>query len=377
MAEKAQQQTLSVRIDEPLRRRLERARQLSASRTGEPVSTSEIAKQFLESARDDRLEVVDLLAEPTESLLRIRRKAESGRVLSRAEWTAIAHFARHGLEASPTQTPNPVSRESVIAALDAFLAVYDLRDDEVSRLDAFYLGGLPPECRPAAAKRTIRAGPPPDAVRRTVKETRRRVSDPATTWQPLLVGRNLYVLLDEEKLPGGEDLTRALRPYWPALWRLAARGHYVHTQEPVRQQALGRDGLYQPPMPSLTEGPYTLSFVRGEGREFSVCLALSGRRGSLYPIIGYPRLVEFRVMLAALDTDHETGDWTGAYFFAEIIAPDPKQPSEIWFRAHENGIALGFSIDEWATLNALFRRAWEMPDVRRAWDALALEYGEI
>ena len=39
-------------------------------------------------------------------------------------------------------------------------------------------------------------------VRRTVSETRRLVSDPATTWQPSLVGRNLYVLLDEEKLRG-------------------------------------------------------------------------------------------------------------------------------------------------------------------------------
>ena len=58
MTEKPQQQTLSMRIDDGLRRRLERARQLTSAKTGEPISTSEIAKQFLESARDDRLEVV-------------------------------------------------------------------------------------------------------------------------------------------------------------------------------------------------------------------------------------------------------------------------------------------------------------------------------
>ena len=85
MPEKPQQQTLSVRIDDRMRRRLERAQQLSATKAGEPVSISEIAKQFLESARDDRLEVVDLLAEPTKSLLHIRRKGDGGRVLSRAE----------------------------------------------------------------------------------------------------------------------------------------------------------------------------------------------------------------------------------------------------------------------------------------------------
>ena len=128
-AKKPQQQTLSVRIDDPLRRRLERARQLSASKTGEPVSTSEIAKRFLESARDDRLEVVDLLADPTGSLLQIRRKGEAGLVLSRAEWTTLAHFVRHGVEAVSAQTPHAVSRESLVALLDAFVAVYDLRPD--------------------------------------------------------------------------------------------------------------------------------------------------------------------------------------------------------------------------------------------------------
>src|ERR1700674_5029659 len=119
MPEKPQQQTLSVRIDDILRRRLERARQLAASKTGESVSTSEIAKQFLEAARDDRLEGVDLLAHPTHTLLQIRRKGEAGLVLSRAEWTALAHFVRHGMEALSAQTPHPVSRESLVAVLDA------------------------------------------------------------------------------------------------------------------------------------------------------------------------------------------------------------------------------------------------------------------
>ena len=84
-----------------------------------------------------------------------------------------------------------------------------------------------------------------------------------------------------EELRGAEDITRALRPFWSTLWRLAARGHYVHTQEPVRDHAADRDGLYQPPIPSLMDGPYTLSFVRGAAREFSVFLTFPGPRGSL------------------------------------------------------------------------------------------------
>ena len=40
-------------------------------------------------------------------------------------------------------------------------------------------------------------------------------------------------------------------------------------------------------------------------------------------------------------------------------------------------LTCGFSAGEWATLHTLFRRAWELPDIRRAWDALAFEYGEL
>ena len=60
---KPQQHTLSVRISDTLRLRLERAKQLMVSTTGKRVSTSAIAKQLLELAREDRLEVVDLLAQ--------------------------------------------------------------------------------------------------------------------------------------------------------------------------------------------------------------------------------------------------------------------------------------------------------------------------
>ena len=91
-------------------------------------------------------------------------------------------------------------------------------------------------------------------------------------------------------------------------------------------------------MAPVTEGAYTLSFVRGAGREFSAILTFPGPRGALYPIIGYARLVEFRAMLAALAADHRTGDWTGSAFFADIIASDQNGPPEIWFRAHDNGI---------------------------------------
>ena len=47
-----QQQTLSIRISEALRERLERAKQLVATKAGKSVSTSDIAEQLLESVRE-------------------------------------------------------------------------------------------------------------------------------------------------------------------------------------------------------------------------------------------------------------------------------------------------------------------------------------
>jgi hypothetical protein len=83
MAETLQQtQTLSLRISEVLRKRLEDIRKLTALRKGESVSTSEIAKQLLESSREERFEVVELLNRPAEALLEIRRKGETGQTLS-------------------------------------------------------------------------------------------------------------------------------------------------------------------------------------------------------------------------------------------------------------------------------------------------------
>ncbi|HEV2222220.1 MAG TPA: hypothetical protein VGR84_04375 [Candidatus Acidoferrales bacterium] len=370
-----QQQTISVRISEALRARLDRAKELLSSKTGESVTTSDVAKQFLESAREDRMEVVELMAQPSETLLQIRRKGEAQHVLSRAEWTILAYFVQQGLEAFSDRTPNPVSRKPLTVVLDAFLAAYELRKERASKLDEFYLGNLPTEFRPAKAKGSDEQ-PTAETVRKAVLETRKHLSDPATKSEPLLAGRNLYVLLDEEKLSGAEALDRALRPSFTVLWRLAARGHYLLKHEPLRLPSAAKESFYQPPIPSVKEGDYSLSFARGEGSEFSLLLIFPGAHGPMYPISGYPRITEFRAMLASLPEG--TRRWNGEHFFGYVSASEEgKGKEDVWFRAHANGITFGFSEKEWKSVQVLFRRAWEMPEVRMAWDELALEYGEL
>jgi hypothetical protein len=34
-------------------------------------------------------------------------------------------------------------------------------------------------------------------------------------------------------------------------------------------------------------------------------------------------------------------------------------------------------MEHWQAIQNLFRRAWQAPEVRRLWDALAREYGEL
>jgi len=370
-----QQQTLSLRISESWHKRIERAKELISAKTGEPVTTSDVAKQFLESAREDRLEVVDLIAEPTETLLQIRRKGEAEHVLSRAEWTVLAYFVQQGLEAFSVRTPNPVSRESLTVVLDAFLAVYELRKERASKLDEFYLGNLPQESRSPKVKGTDEQANA-ESVRKAVLETRKKLNDLSTKIEPLLVGRNLHALLEDEKLAGAEPLDRALRPFFPVLWRLAARGHYFSKHEPLRLPVASKEVFYEPPIPPVKEGEYSLAFARIEGRDLSLLLSFPGPRGPQYPVSGYPRITEFRAMLG--DLGEETRRWNGEHFFGYVAASeDGKGKEDVWFRAHANGITFGFSEKEWKSVQALFRRAWEMPEVRMAWDELALEYGEL
>ena len=356
----SQGQTLSLRISDALYARLERA------------------KQLLESAREDRFEVADLMAEPTEALLEIRRKGEAQHILSRAEWILLAHFVQKGLEGYTERTPNPVSNESLIGVLDAFLALYELRTERTSLRDSYYVNNLPSECRPAKAKAaedSERATS--ETVRRTVAETRKRLSDPAVKWGTFLAGRNLLILLEDEKLPATDTVNRALRPFWPVLWRLAARGHYCLTQQPLRTKSTSQDSFYQPPIPSIKEGEFTLSFNRGEGNDTYLLLSFPGPRGPMYPINGYPKITEFRAMLATLAPDSPARRWEGGHFLGYVAPSEEGKGKDYWFRAHENGITFGLSEKEWKLVEALFRRGWELPEIRMTWDALTQEYGEL
>jgi hypothetical protein len=384
MAENAatpQQPVISIRISEALRLRLETLRKIISLKSGQTVSTSEAAKQLLESARDDRLELVNLLSEPTDSLLRIRGKADSGLPLSQAEWTLVAHYCAVGAESFVNTAQGQISYESLAEILEAFLAAYAVaRRPKKSPLDSLYLRTLPGD-KQVDAKDIEDIGS--DDVRRVVMRTIQMLRNPAQKRRkPILSVRNLYTLLDEEKFSNVEKLNGALWPHWPALWRVCARGHYSLHRKPLREKVPSETDdedfelAVRPALPSLEEGQYRLDLVREEGNEFSPRLQFPGTLTPRYPVVGYPRIAEFRRLLEDLDLERDLCQWQGYYFYAhtEILENDKRG---VFFFARENGITFGFPMEHWKSIQNLFRRAWQAPEVIHTWEAQALEYGEL
>jgi hypothetical protein len=384
MAEKEaipQQPVISIRISDALRLRLETLRKIISLKSGQNVSTSEAAKQLLESARDDRLELVDLLTEPTNSLLSIRRKADSGLPLSLAEWTLVAHYCAAGAESFMNTAQGQISYESLAEILEAFLAAYTIaRRPKKSMRDFVYLRTLPWD-KQVEAKEADDIGS--DDVRRVVTRTIQMLRNPAQKRRkPLLAVRNLYTLLDEEKFSNIEKLNEVLWPHWTALWRVCARGHYSLHRKPLREKAPAETNdedfelAVQPALPSLEEGEYRLDLVREEGNEFSPRLQFPGTLAPRYPVVGYPRIAEFRRLLDELDLDRDLCQWQGYYFYAHTAIVENEQRG-VFFFARENGIAFRLPMEHWQSIRNLFRRAWQAPEVIHTWEAQMLEYGEL
>ena len=374
-----QQPVISIRISDELRQRLDTLKEIMAAKSGEPVSTSEAAKQLLESAKEERLEFVNLLSEPTDSLVKIRGKADAKLPLSQAEWTLVAYYCQQGAELFANTGQTEISFESLAGILEAFLAVYGLVSKQRKRspIAPYLLTNLPAE-RQTEAKPSEEIAS--DDVQRAVNRTIRMLKNAnSETQRPIHTARLLYMILDNEKFLNIEKLNEALRPYWPILWRVCARGHYLRHGQPLTDSAfwgadfrLGNRG----PLPSFQEGEYRLEFHRGPETEFSVWLYFPGRFALQYPLYDYPRIAELRTILERLDLRDTLIFWEGRYFLASTWL-DEAEKVGVEFRSRENGIAVTFRHDDWLAIKSLFRRGWQASEVRRLWDALAREYGEL
>jgi hypothetical protein len=370
MERKPQQQTLSIRISDTLREFLERSRQILSTGRGDSVSTSDVAKILLESAKGDRLdfrlEVADLQQDPTASLVGIRRKWQGKQPLARSEWVFLSQYIQVATE-DLIESAAPPPAAAFISLLEAFLAVRGLRTDRGVSLDRYYLGNFGMPEGAGFNERQL----DPDLVPRTVSAVIDGLrKDPGGT-KPLFAGRSFYVALRDESIADLIALNRALDSHLPTLFRLAARGHWMREHRPVRLPR--EDPVIIASVPQFAQGGFILSGNVNAKGEILLSIAMEQKNVS-YPLGAFPEIREFAGMLEYMRAG---GHWDGVHFHGYTVPGSTEKAMELVFRRHRDGVALGFSIEEWQHLRGLIALALTAPKLRLFWEELELVYGEL
>jgi hypothetical protein len=370
MRRKPQLQTLSIRISDSLREFLERSKLIISHARGEDVSTSDVAKILLESAKDDRLdfrlEVAELQRSPTEAMWEVRRKWGQKQDLSRAEWILLAQYIQVACEGarSDPRVPPP---EAFAALLEAVLAVRALRGDRGVELDRYYLSNIGTPEEASLNDRQV----DPDLVPRVTGRWLQQLREPGTSSRPGFAGRNFYVAIRDEQLPDIMALNRSLSPYVEMLFRLGARGHWIRERVPVR--SLQRQQAFADTIPGVHIPGLRAEFSLSTEGDVSMLIVMD-EKDVMYPLAPYPVIREFSAMLNGIRPG-ET--WSGVYFVAYTTGNAAGKPERFYFRKKRDGITLGFSSEEWQRLKELFAAAAELPKLQTFYQELSLAYGEV
>lgn len=366
---KPQQQTLSIRISDGLREFLERSKQLIANGRGELLSTSDVAKILLESAKEDRndfrLEAAELQRNVTESLWTIRRKWEQHLDLSRPEWILLGQYIQYACEQVLENAEASTSKESLATLLEVLLAIRELRPGRGVELDRYYLSNI--GTRGEASEtvwndRQLDSDIVPTVSRKWVDQLR----NTSLPQRPIFAGRNLAVALRDEELPDIVALNEALRPYLPTLFRLAARGHWAREKRPLRP--VGERRFENTVIPRITGKGFKLDFVVSTQGDLSILFEMD-QKDALYPIAPYSEIKEFLVMLESVAPG---SPWNGVHFLGYTT-----ESGKYCFRRRAEGIALGFPPEEWEEIRDLFRRALAAQNLQSLLTELSLVYGEL
>jgi hypothetical protein len=155
------------------------------------------------------------------------------------------------------------------------------------------------------------------------------------------------------------------------LFRLAARGHWIREHEPVR--SLWNRQVFTDTIPAVKAPGFRLEFnVNSEG-EVAI-LIIMDEKDVLYPLGLYPEIREFSAMLERIGPGQL---WNGVHFRAYTVQEAPEKPVRFYFRNMRDGVALGFSSEEWQRLRELFAEAAAIPKLQKLYEELSLVYGEL
>jgi hypothetical protein len=172
------------------------------------------------------------------------------------------------------------------------------------------------------------------------------------------------VALRDEAISDLAALNRALEPHLPALFRLAARGHWMREHRPAR--SLRDHSVVVGSVPPIVQGGIRLSGnISGEG-EVSLLLALEPKN-VMYPLGSFPEIREFAAMLERMKTG-ET--WSGVHFHGYTVAGADTDSTQFLFYRYRDGVALGFTMAEWKHLRGLLAAVLTSPQLRPFWEEL-------
>jgi hypothetical protein len=367
-------EVISVRLTEERAQLLERMQKVFTERLGRPVSLSEAA--FL--ALDDRAGDLDrdatryeLLQQPTAALSRIRTRWEADQRLAAAEWDVMAEYVQVADEEErqvpPVMWPAVPSRESYLTLLDAFEAVYQQRRVPASLNVSSYfknLDGLGSNIHLSNTDADQRH----HALITHIARVRDRLRTAERWHAPSHVGRCFARAVREEGV-SSTDLDQCLAPYWPTLWRLAARGHWIRHQRPVPSGTSAPTLIHESALPSpLTAGALTVSFTPLGAPAFATSIQFGPPRSFVVMVQSYPELVECRAMVDG----PPDRPWIGRHF---RVVPVPSSGARSWWAKRlELGIEL--SATEWRSFGELMTRAWQHPELQRWLHELGEQYGE-
>jgi hypothetical protein len=373
-------EVISIRLSEDRLKLLERYQKVLSDQLGREVSLGEAAFLVIEErgvGLDRETVRHEMLSTPTSSLYRIRKKWESQHTLSTPEWDVLVHYVQIAAEEErqepPLLWPAIPSRESYIALLDAFEAVYLNRKNPASKHAWYYfrnLGGQSTDSRASLDKDGEKVH---QAVLKQIS-TRRDLLKPAEKWQsPGTVGACLLTAIRDEGVES-TSLDQVLAPHWLILWGLAARGHWLrHDRQPVRQSSPNEDDFRRRivlPDP-LKLDDLKLSFTSIGCPELGMYIDLGPTRRFNYLLARYPALAEFRAMLEGWSAKHS---WSGRHFLTTISKEKGSAKFSLELRQHD--VSIDFTEDEWDAVRELFQKALVIPEIQRWLEELRLEYGE-
>ena len=247
--------------------------------------------------------------------------------------------------------------------LEAFLAVWSLRSGANPQLDYFYRRQFSKSSQ--SDPRTLAA-----VVQSILVDLRE--SSGAT--RPLYAARNLTVALDQEHLERGANVHLVLRPFLPCLYRLAARGHWLTEQRPIRRERRPGAAPEWVPifLPDVTADDFVLSTVfKPDEGELYMDLKLTSL-GISFCLGPYPHIREFATMIAHLAPGRY---WRGRYFTAGEEPGCVRKSNKSVFQF--NGVWMWFTSKERDALESLLNQAMQQPQPQNTLAELELEYGEM